>query len=87
MIRLIDVFKSVLLCLVFIISLRFIDTHIEFLKQASKSFHKTSQAKCKIAFMTTLTLLLIAVVYNYECRNSPTGSIGLLECIYINPNQ
>ena len=32
MIRLIVVFKSVLLCLVFIISLRFIDTHIEFLK-------------------------------------------------------
>lgn len=87
MILLIDVFKAVLMCIVFILILRAIQIKIQYKKTKYKNFGKTSQVKQKILMTSIACAGLVSIVYFFQCRNHQDGSIGLLECIYINPGK
>lgn len=84
MILLIDLLKGVFICLLFTLLLRAIEIYIDVQKTQQKAISKTRQIKLKILIVSIALVLMVGVVYRYECQEK---QIGILECIYINPGK
>ena len=84
MILLIDLLKGVFICLLFTLLLRAIEIYIDVQKAQQKAISKTRQIKLKILIVSIALVLMVGVVYRYECQEK---QIGILECIYINPGK